>query len=130
MREIKFRAWDKETKIMMDASYGDWVCFDGTPYTEAAQHYNTPNVEIERTKDYELMQFTGLKDKHGKEGYHKDLIINQSRNGQKPHILEWSDRYGAWVGKYGNLEYLLAEELEECAFVGNIYEYPEMVNSL
>lgn len=126
-RLLKFRAWDNKNKIMMDASYGDWICFDGTPYTEAANKFDTPNVEIERTNDYEIMQFTGLKDKNGKEGYHKDSIVNLSRNNGKPHILEWSNKLGAWIGKYGQLEYVLATELYECEFVGNIFENSNLI---
>ncbi|KKK83680.1 hypothetical protein LCGC14_2790960 [marine sediment metagenome] len=79
-------------------------------------------------EDVEPMQYTGLKDKsgEGEELYHKDLIVNSSRNGGKPHIVEWSEWYAGWVGVYGGLEYLISTELHEIKKVGNIYENPEL----
>jgi uncharacterized phage protein (TIGR01671 family) len=67
MREIKFRIWDGHTKSFFD-----------TPAT----HY-LPTLKVDKngimtieTKDesYDLMQYTGLKDKNGKEIYEGDII--------------------------------------------------------
>ena len=74
-------------------------------------------------------EFTGLKEKNGKgkEIYHKDLIVNQSRNNRDPHVVEWSDKLGGWVGLYGGLEYLIAQELHEIELVGNIFENSKLL---
>lgn len=56
-REIKFRAWHKDEKVMMyDKRMGDCLrwCEEGQPV--------------------ELMQYTGLKDKNGKEIYEEDIV--------------------------------------------------------
>ena len=67
MREIKFRVWDIINKRILN--YGEimhlpmWEVFPGTPEQRA----------------FNVMQYTGLKDKHGKEIYEGDLC--KSYNG-------------------------------------------------
>lgn len=58
-REIKFRAWDESQKYM---------AYQGTPDLETIQSF------MHHFGDKELMQFTGLTDKNGKEIYEGDLI--------------------------------------------------------
>lgn len=66
MRQIKFRAWDKELRIM---NYGPEakITFDGRIVLHSGPE------TIDRTC-YELMQFTGLHDKNGKEIYEGDIL--------------------------------------------------------
>ena len=124
MREIKFRAWDKKQKRMLNVYHwhkGD--VFDTVTRLRGFTGEDTLVVG----EDVELIQFTGLLDENGKgeELYQSDLITNGSRNGGKPHEIVWSEAYGAWCGKYGTLEYLIAQELAEITKVGNIYEDKE-----
>jgi uncharacterized phage protein (TIGR01671 family) len=76
MREIKFRAWDKDSKRMRYAEDligpGGWVIqFHGVPL-EIGIHgvFEPENVE--------LMQYTGLEDKNGKEIYEGDIVAQLS----------------------------------------------------
>jgi len=59
-RIIKFRAWHKENKMM-------WIEID----------LFKGNMGDQKIEDFELMQFTGLKDKNGKEIYEGDVVFRK-----------------------------------------------------
>ena len=119
MRQIKFRAWDKETQSMRDASEGS-------------------NFEVEVNAQGQLlfiqtsgfgkvipMQFTGLKDKNGKEIYEGDIVIN-------PYKVSWIVEWREDVGKlmYGqNLNWfgLTKNSSKRLEIIGNIKENLELL---
>lgn len=66
MREIKFRAWD----------YGKMVHSDGFKDDRNYSEYDHLRFFFETIRgDALVMQYTGLKDKNGKECYFNDLVI-------------------------------------------------------
>lgn len=133
MRDIKFRVWDKETKHMhiCGEDVHDTINFEIE--TNRAYYYNLQNGcgSLREDSDYVLMQYTGLKDKNGKEIYEGDIIkICAEGLG------------GEAIGKIVYDEYDLAfvlknevEELSECLWyaeqqlevIGNIYDNPELL---
>ena len=72
MREIKFRAWDKEEQEMLD-----WDKFFNLDIAQVFESKGSWGVYP--------MQYTGLKDKNGVEIYEGD--IDQAENGDKSVIV-------------------------------------------
>lgn len=123
MREIKFRAWDRERQIMRRVFA---INFD---FDEAYICRNNPSdcITIDIKQDSVIMQFTGLCDKNGKEIYEGDIVrlfyemiemvgyIKQSDNGE---WLVWKDERN-YLGAYDNRNRIVV--------IGNIYENPNLL---
>ena len=123
MREIKFRAWSKLTKKMTNRSYS-WWWLDDIFEEEAFSHPPSPSHGEE---DIVLMQYTGLKDKNGKEIYEGDIIEDRFR---RKFIVKWDINFACWVfgdiklSDFGNPGFWVGHEIK---VIGNIYENPELL---
>ena len=120
MREIKFRAWDKENKVMIPAIHifinWMWVVWenmrDGLEW----------NDDLRSTKRYELMQYTWLKDKNGKEIYEGDY----TDSGNMICFIDWMFiPYYDW-GNQERYEDVWCDWWSECEIIGNQYENPNL----
>ena len=96
-REIKFRAWDKKEKKMLEVL--------GIEYWIPQDSKDSGNIRSVRTyqgdlffENIELMQFTGLKDKNGKKIYEGDIIRTISRGYRG--IVTFQDGFFGMDGKY------------------------------
>lgn len=118
MREIKFRAWNPETKKM-------FYDFDQN-IKEVALGKSIHLFVYETGLAYKsLMQFTGLKDKNGKEIYEGDVL--NTGLGRTKVVQYFKD--GFWL----NASLEGAEWTLRCCnlsseIIGNIYENPELLN--
>lgn len=146
-RTIKFRAWDKEYGHMYQNAYPFehlvYVeMFDDDETFEQFKHkmqvINRKYFYFIIAKDIELMQFTGLKDRQGKDIYEGDLVATGFTPGHVRGIVrigEWTTsvetrEYSIEKPYYGvYLEGLLGLDDEllngELYVVGNIYETPK-----
>ena len=125
MREIKFRAW------LVDVPNGprmeEWnpsFFSDMSPVTSWGDEFPTDDPSVV------LMQYTGLKDKNGKEIYEGDIWEYDQR-----YKVIWKDSGFAvdgemWISFAGNLNVSLgwfSEMADNGEVIGNIYENPELV---
>ena len=121
MREIKFRAWYKNKMVMI---YPKGLAFDKTGvnilWLNDYEDGNFPEVRgWTGNAFFELMQYTGLKDKNGKEIYEGDIIIADWHDTTPTEIV-----LPGWF--YTVNEYYGAED---CEIIGNIYENPELLTN-
>lgn len=119
MREIKFRAWD-EIKAEMKFGLtihtwgGDGSIKDVQPFEDG----------------YELMQYTGLKDKNGVEIYEGDIVSldNWSPKEMQICFIEGAfclaNKDGHFVGE---IYYIHHPGVEQCKVIGNIYQNKELL---
>ncbi len=131
MREIKFRAWKVRLKGKKDEK-GD---FAGWEVVGGEMKEMCPCKFFQNTPDEVLMQYTGFKDKNGKEGYHADLFISPDRNTGKPIEIVWFD--GSWWGKYKNnisvegvTFHLTQSEMNNSEIIGNVYQNHELLKEV
>ena len=113
MREIKFRAWDKLNKEMFNVEI---MNFQEKQVYKDIVSYRTFN-------DIELMEYTGLEDKNGKEIYEGDILFESSIEEYFKVIFE-NGSFRAEVDEY-SLD--LEDYARICEVVGNIYENPELL---
>ena len=117
-RTIKFRAWDIQGKKMRQTHNIFIDSFHGEPYWQFG--FDRPEI----MNDIVLMQFTGLKDRNGKEIYEGDFIGVDK--------LLWRVSFGtSESGELGWLQnYKIIKSTDDIGgryeVVGNIYENPEL----
>jgi len=120
MREIKFRAWDT-TKQMMTGS--PFALTNNCEYPwMLVRDYANGGWKGEATSRFIPMQFTGLKDKNGKEIYEGDIF-----EFDYPMEVLWD--MGSWVVKTKKGSSLLFGYTTEGEIIGNIYENPELLDN-
>ena len=129
MRELKFRAWVYYGERLRKPRYSDddWLC----RFFEDCKEDDTD----ENGKPQCIEQYTGLKDKNGKEIYDGDIIQEtlgfdvDSIDGTFKYKVFWNEDMLCWSLEYiGNES--IHDDLYECnstvEVIGNIHENPEL----
>jgi uncharacterized phage protein (TIGR01671 family) len=132
MREIKFRAMDKRTKIMK-------MTYDVTLYANGwIKCVFNDGYECEYSPDVArevlpIMQYTGLKDKNGKEIYESDIVKDEFNEIFEIKYLVDFASFG--MEEIGNRKYInflgriFTEDKDyyHWEVIGNIHENPDFL---
>lgn len=119
-REVRFRAWDGERMWPSDAiGVAGGRCLV---------------LDTGKSKDWPLMQYTGLKDKNGREIYEGDIINSGQKRGSDGsailYQLKWGDESAGWdVDQIGRYCMTGGIDLKKVEVIGNIHENPELLKA-
>jgi uncharacterized phage protein (TIGR01671 family) len=125
IREFKFRCWHYSTEEFSYVNFdtGFMGCFVGSSHVEGRNQYQ---------------QFTGLKDKDGKDVYEGDILDDISYD--QRYVITWSENFGFlypriahWQeNKITNDEILSLvkynEHIKHGYVIGNIFQNQELLN--
>jgi uncharacterized phage protein (TIGR01671 family) len=123
MREIKFRAWDKQNNKFLPH-----ICKMGSSF---------PSPDY----CYHFLQYTGLKDKNGNEIYEGDVVVRTYRKDLFPKrkpvrgVIEWTAWNAQFIIKIIDKDAYYDEFMSNpttlqdtyLEVIGNIYEHPELL---
>jgi uncharacterized phage protein (TIGR01671 family) len=133
-RAIKFKLWlieKKEFFIVYNLSFSD----EGPePFSyEAAQIRLDGEWRWVERDEFHLVEFTGLKDKNGREAYHKDMCKDEHN---QMWTMEWMDVAafvllldGADIDDADEDQILDASAVEQMEIIGNVHDNPELLES-
>ena len=131
MREIKFRAWLKEDKKMVNVETMDFTD-KSIQYLKKSEINNAYILRRVSFDDVELMQYTGLTDKNGTRIYENDIVkfIVLEGYGERADQFEYIDKVEYYISEFELRQIglkLSDESIIVIEIIGNVYENPELL---
>lgn len=135
MKNIKFNCWDKKRKKYSETcnmSEYYFITFDGRIVSYAIGFPD--KLKTYEEKDYEMLLYTGLKDKNGREIFEGDIIKSENHI-PKTYIVEFIE--GGFCGTHPNIKDFPIDinhfyDSTGCMIevIGNKFENPELMEEV
>ncbi|MBP3223981.1 MAG: hypothetical protein J6M14_01595 [Campylobacter sp.] len=130
-REIRFRIWDKEhKKLLINTDYKDFVInMQGQVYCISGYF---DYAKVDEYDGVQISQFTGLKDRQGREIYEGDIL----KYGSCVEVVFYEPTMGRFMtelkkcndeSEIGEISSLSPYYTDNYKVIGNVYENSELL---
>lgn len=130
-REIKFRVWNSAkqewVKPIYEAYKGNLYDVSISLGGQIIERTLKCCSDIRNTNDFIISQYTGLKDKNGKEIYEGDVILYCGT--YKGVIIYDNEKLKYILKRYQSYNFDLINNSDKYEIIGNIYKYPHLLTN-